>query len=167
MTVTLVVAMGSNNAIGLDGRLPWSLPEDLAHFKSLTIGHHLVMGRATYDSIGRALPGRTTIVITRQMDWSAPGVQAASDLASAIRLAQESDDRVFIVGGAQIYTEALRLGMVDELVISHVDCSPAADTYFPDLDQTQWLEVSREHVIADPAFDIVTYIRDGPPASPA
>ncbi len=156
MTVTLVAAVGANNVIGRDGDLPWSLPEDLKHFKALTLGHPMIMGRATYESIGRPLPGRTTIVVTRQPDWSADGVETAGDLTSALHRAAEIDDEVFLVGGGQVYTEALDQGLVDFLVISRVAASPEGDTYFPKIDWLAWNEVGRvPHV----GFDIVTYQR--------
>lgn len=168
MIVTAVVAMGANRVIGRAGGLPWHLPEDLAHFKTVTSGHPMVMGRATYDSIGRPLPGRTTIVITRDRTFD-PGprggdVVIAASLDAALSLAGELDDEVFVVGGGQVYAEAIGRGLVDVLVVTRVAASPPGDTYFPVIDWSLWREVGRvSHVgtIDDGpvAFDIVTLVR--------
>ncbi len=156
MTLTLVVAMGSNRVIGVGGTLPWHLPEDLAHFKRLTLGHPMVMGRTTYESIGRPLPGRTTIVVTRQHDWSAAGVEVAHSLDDAIARASELDDEAFLVGGAQVYAEALERDLVDTMVVTRVRQAPEGDAWFPVIDWEGWHEVgTAPH--AD--FDVVTYER--------
>ncbi|MEH3033888.1 MAG: dihydrofolate reductase [Aeromicrobium erythreum] len=164
MTVTLVVAMGANRVIGVDGGLPWRLPEDLAHFKRLTLGHPMVMGRATFESIGRPLPGRATIVVTRDPTWSSDGVETASSLDAALERARALDDEVFVVGGAQVYTEALERDLVDVLVVTRVAASPEGDTYFPRVDWDRWREVGRVPHEGEAAgerttFDIVTYMR--------
>ena len=164
MTVTLVVAMGANGVIGVDGGLPWRLPEDLAHFKKLTMGHPMVMGRTTFESIGRPLPGRTTIVLTRDPDWSADGVEVASTIEAALERAHEIDDDVFVVGGAQVYAQALDAGLVDLMCITRVAASPEGDTRFPSIDWMQWREVGHvphgaDRVGGGPSFDIVTYQR--------
>ncbi len=143
MTLTLVVAMGANGVIGVDGGLPWRLPEDLAHFKQLTMGHPMVMGRTTYESIGRPLPGRTTIVLTRDPQWSAEGVEVASSLESALERARQLDDEVFVVGGAQVYAQALESGLVDLLCVTRVAASPEGDTLFPMIDWMAWREVGQ------------------------
>jgi dihydrofolate reductase len=164
MTVTLVAAVAANGVIGVDGDLPWRLPEDLAHFKQLTIGHPMIMGRATFDSIGRALPGRTTIVVTRNSDWSADGVETAASLDAALKRAQELDDDIFIVGGGQIYAEALTSDVVDLLCITRVAAAPDGDVRFPAIDWERWQPVVRIPHGADPdvgrpGFEIVTYQR--------
>jgi dihydrofolate reductase len=159
MTVTLVAAVAANGVIGVDGDLPWRLPEDLAHFKSLTMGHPMIMGRATFDSIGRALPGRTTIVVTRNPEWSADGVETASSLEAALDRARELDDDIFVVGGGQIYAEALATGSVDLLCITRVAASPDGDVRFPALDWDLWTPVVRIPHGGDPSFEIVTYQR--------
>ena len=159
MTVTLVVAMGANGVIGVDGGLPWRLPEDLAHFKQLTMGHPMVMGRRTFESIGRALPGRTTIVITRDPDWSAVGVEVAPTLEAALERAHHLDDEVFLVGGGQIYAQALDAGLVDLMCVTRVAAAPYGDTSFPKIDWLRWREVGRIPHGGDPSFDIVTYQR--------
>jgi dihydrofolate reductase len=159
MTVTLVVAVGANGVIGVGGGLPWRLPADLAHFKQLTLGHVLVMGRATYESIGRPLPGRTTIVLTREPGWSADGVEVAHSLEAAIERAHQLDDEVFLVGGATVYAEALESGLVDLMCVTRVAASPDGDTFFPDVDWEHWRDVGRiPHAGPDdPSFDIVMY----------
>jgi dihydrofolate reductase len=158
MTVTLVVAMGTNGVIGAEGGIPWHLPADLAHFKQLTLGHPIVMGRKTYDSIGRPLPGRTTIVVTRREDWSAEGVQVAGSLPDALALAEVLDDDVFLVGGAQIYAEAMASGSADRMSVTHVNLAPDGDTMFPEVHWADWAEVTREdHPDSTPPFAIVTY----------
>jgi len=164
MTVTLVVAIGANGVIGVNGGLPWRLPEDLAHFKALTMGHPMVMGRTTFESIGRPLPGRTTIVVTRNPDWSAEGVEVAQTLEAALERAHELDDEVFLVGGAQVYAQALDAGLVDLLCVTRVAASPEGDTRFPAIDWEQWREVGRiphgaVQVGETPSFEVVTYQR--------
>ena len=156
MTVTLVVAMGSNGVIGVDNALPWRLPEDLAHFKQLTLGHPMIMGRTTYESIGRPLPGRTTIVLTRDPAWSADGVRTAPDLDAALTQARELDDDVFVVGGGQVYAEALERDLVDLLCVTRVAQAPEGDTRFPSLDWERWKPVGS---IPHDGFEIVTYER--------
>lgn len=153
MTVTIVLAQGRNGVIGKDGALPWYLPEDFAHFKALTVGHPLIMGRLTFESIGRPLPDRTTIVVTRDESWSHEGVIRASDVSEAVEIAQEYDDEVFVAGGAQIYTEALQLGLVDAMVISEVDAEPEGDTWFHRPEG--WRPVERDR---RDGFAIVTYV---------
>jgi dihydrofolate reductase len=162
MTVTLVAAVGANGVIGVDGDLPWRLPEDLAHFKQLTMGHPMIMGRATFDSIGRALPGRTTIVVTRNADWTAEGVETAPSIEAALERASELDDDIFIVGGGQIYAQALKSDAVDLLCITRVAAAPDGDTSFPPVDWERWVPVVRipyPASIGRPGFEIVTYQR--------
>ncbi len=125
--------------IGADGGIPWRVPGEQAFFKAATMGHTLVMGRATYDSIGRPLPGRTTIVLTRDPDWQADGVTTAASIEEALALA-EGD--VYVAGGAAVYEAALPYA--DELVISEIDLEPEGDTFFPEIDSADWREVSRE-----------------------
>lgn len=139
MPVTLVAAVARNGVIGRDGDLPWHLPEDLRRFKELTMGGTLVMGRKTYESIGRPLPGRRTVVVTRQPDWSQPGVETASSVEEALEIAGDGD--VFVVGGAEIYRRALEL--VDALELTEIDADYEGDTFFPDLPPT-WRCTRRE-----------------------
>ena len=157
MTVTIVAAVARNGVIGVDGGLPWHLSDDLRRFKALTTGHVLVMGRRTYDSIGHPLPDRTTVVVTRQPDWSAGAdeVIRARDVPGALELAGEIDDEVFVVGGGRIYDEALALADRMELTLVHAE--PQGDTFFPDVDWSQWREVARE---PGDGAEYVTYERD-------
>jgi dihydrofolate reductase len=142
VTVTIVAAVARNGVIGVDGGLPWHLPDELALFKELTMGHVLVMGRRTYESVGRPLPGRTTVVVTRQADWrGAEGVLRAGSVAAALDLAATVDDEVFVVGGAQVYAEALPLA--DRLALTFVEAEPDGDTRFPVVDWSQWRETDR------------------------
>ena len=154
MTLALVAAVGANGVIGRDGGLPWHLPEDLAHFKRLTLGHVLVMGRRTYESIGRALPGRTTVVVTRDETWAAAGVTVAHSIEQALEIAAGIDGSVFVVGGADVFRETLP--SADRLHLTHVDASPDGDTVFPDVDWSQWVEIGRE--LRD-GFTFVDYAR--------
>lgn len=158
MRLGLVAAIGRDGTIGVDGGLPWHIPGDLAHFKRVTTGHPVIMGRTTFESIGRALPHRTNIVVTANRHWHAVNVTVAADLGSAITEAARRDSQAFIIGGASVYAHALEL--VDELIISHVDAAPGGDTRFPEIDWTAWRETARcRHSDSDPPFDIVIYRR--------
>ncbi len=161
MTVRIVVAVGENGVIGNEGQMPWPPTGDMRQFKELTWGHPIVMGRATYESIGRPLPGRTSIVLTRQSNWN-PGndeVLVAGSLGEAISQARELDEQVFIIGGAAVYAEALTADLVDELVVTHVPLSPAGDAFFGPIDPTVWQEISRAEFAGTPDFQIATYQR--------
>jgi len=158
--VTLVAAVADNGVIGAasesnpGGDIPWRIPADFAHFKALTWGHVLVMGRATYDSIGRALPGRTTIVLTRDPGWQAPGVLVAHSLDAALELAEDQPGEVFVAGGARVYAAAL--DRADAQVLTEVHLSPEGDTHYPDFDRDDWRETRREpHLDADIPFEFV------------
>ena len=137
--------------IGADGGIPWRVPEEHAFFKATTVGHTLVMGRATYDSIGRPLPGRTTIVLTRDPDWRADGVTTATSVEDALALA-EGD--VFVAGGATVYAAALPYA--DQQLLSEIDLEPEGDTFYPEFDRTKWREASRER---HEGFDVVRWER--------
>ena len=158
-----IAAVARNRGIGLHNKLPWRIPEDFAFFKATTMGHVLLMGRKTYESIGRPLPGRTTIVVTRDPRWSAEGVEVAHSLDEALDRARSLDDEVFLVGGAQVYAAALERDLVDVLVVTRVAAAPDGDTYFPRIDWERWQEAGRvPHVGPEPErvpFDIVTYVR--------
>jgi dihydrofolate reductase len=150
MTITLLAAVGTNLVIGRDGHMPWHLPQDLAHFKATTMGHSIVMGRKTYDAIGRALPGRRTIVITRQQTWHAPGVEVAHSLPEALALTGPTD--VFVVGGSEVYREAMPFA--DRMLLTEIEQSPEGDVFFPSFERDHWQEVARE---AHDGFAFVTY----------
>lgn len=147
MRVTLVAAMAENRVIGEDNAIPWRLPEDLAHFKATTLGHTLVMGRATYDSIGRPLPGRETVVLTRDPDWRADGVHVAHSFDEALRVAKRLPGEVMVVGGAQVY--ALALPHATHQVLTEVRGEYHGDTRYPEFDRSAWVEIRRE---PGPAF---------------
>jgi dihydrofolate reductase len=153
-TITIVVAVAANGVIGREGGMPWRLPGEQARVKKLTMGHVLVMGRRTYDSIGRPLPGRTTVVVTRQPDWRAEGVLVAGDVDAALEIAARHDREVFVFGGAEIYAAAIP--RADRMVVTWVDQEPAGDTTFPEVDWDEWREVSRE---AGDGYSVVDYER--------
>jgi dihydrofolate reductase len=138
--LTIVVATDSNNGIGINNTLPWHLPEDLAHFKRTTSGHPIIMGRKTFDSIGRPLPNRRNIVITRNAEWQHAGVEAVTSLDAAKALV--GDNQAFIIGGAQIYTDTV--GQVDRLIVTKIDKSFDCDAFFPAIDPKLWQETARE-----------------------
>ena len=155
--LSIIVAIDSNRGIGVRNTLPWHLPEDLAHFKRLTTGHPIIMGRKTFDSIGRPLPNRRSIVITRDTAWTRDGVDVAHSLAQAIALV--GDAPAFIIGGAQIFNEAF--GVADRLIVTEIRQSFESDTFFPPLDPAAWREAERTaHTSANGlAFEIVTFER--------
>jgi len=132
--------MAENGVIGRNGQLPWRLSADLRRFKRLTMGHHLIMGRKTFESIGRPLPGRTSIVVTRQQGYESPGVLVAHDLPHAMQLAAD-DDEVFIIGGSELYRQALQL--VDRIYMTRVHASVDGDVRFPSMDESAWRGVDR------------------------
>jgi dihydrofolate reductase len=146
MTVSLIVAMADDRVIGRDGQLPWRLSADLRRFKRLTMGHHIIMGRKTYESIGRLLPGRTTVVITRQTDLEVPGAIVVHSLDEALQVAA-ADPEVFIVGGGEIYRQAMPL--VDRIYQTIVHAKVDGDTVFPPLAEAQWVLTETERHIAD------------------
>ena len=139
--VSLIVAMARNGVIGKDNRLPWHLPGDLKRFKRLTMGHHIIMGRKTYESIGKLLPGRTSVIVTRRQDYLVPGAITAHSLEDAIERCA-NDDEIFVIGGAEIYRAALPLA--DRLLITQIDRESAGDTSFPPVDWSRWREVERQ-----------------------
>ena len=160
MITSLIVAMGKNRAIGKDNQMPWHLPADLKFFKATTMAKPIIMGRKTFESIGRPLPGRTNIVITRNHDWSADGVSVAYSVVRALKMAaDENTEEAMIIGGAQIYTESLQYA--DRLYITEIDLDPEGDAFFPEIGD-EWREVSREAHPAEgdkPAYAFVTYER--------
>jgi dihydrofolate reductase len=139
VTLTLIAAVGANNVIGRDNALPWQLPEDLRHFKRVTLGHTLIMGRRTFESIGRPLPGRQTIVLSTQPGWSAEGARVCRSLPDALAAAAGI---VFIAGGAEVYRQALPGAR--RILLTRVDQSPTGDAFFPELEPAEWTEAERE-----------------------
>jgi dihydrofolate reductase len=139
--LAMIAALAKNRVIGRAGTIPWHHSEDLKHFRRTTLGHALIMGRATYDSIGRPLPGRRTIVISRDRALRIAGCEVVGSLADAIALARQSDPEPFIAGGGQIYAEALPLATT--LYLTYLDAEHEGDVSFPELDATEWSEVER------------------------
>ena len=154
--------MSKNRVIGANGAIPWHLPEELKRFKSLTMGHHLIMGRKTWESIGRLLPGRQTVIVTRQPDYRVPGATVVHSLDEAVGAC--GDDReIFVIGGGELYAQALpRAG---RLYLTTVDAEVAGDTFMPDFDAGGWREVSSESHGVDErhkhSFHCTTYERVG------
>ena len=144
-TLTLIAAMGKNRAIGLDGRMPWHLPAELQHFKKTTMGKTIVMGRKTFQAIGRPLPGRQNIVVSRNPDFHADGIDLATSLDDAAEMSQS--DEVMIIGGGQLY--ALALPTATRMVLTLIDLEPEADTWFPEWDDAEWSQVSEERFPID------------------
>lgn len=141
--IAIVVAIAENNVIGKDNQLIWHLPADLRHFKQKTMGHPMIMGRKTFESIGKPLPGRTTIIVTRQEDYQAEGCIVVYSVEEAIAKGKELDsEQVSIVGGAEIYKQALPY--VDTLYLTEVHHAFDGDTFFPDLQKEEWQEMSAE-----------------------
>ncbi len=160
MSLTIIVARASNGVIGRGNALPWRLPEDLAHFKRTTLGHPIIMGRRTWDSIGKPLPGRRNIVVTRNAHWQSQGVERASSLDEALALCVE-DSNAFVIGGAQLFVDALP--RADRAIVTEIGRDIAGDTFFPALDASDWIETAREeHVASGPdalPFAFVHYAR--------
>ena len=150
-----IAAVGRNGVIGNGVDIPWRIPEDWRRFRSLTMGQVLLMGRRTFDSIGRALPGRTTIVVSRDRSWQSEGAHTCPSLPTAFALAEQlAPDRIFVAGGGEIYRAAW--DRLDRLEVTEVDQSPAGAVTFPEIDPQSWLEAHRE---AHSGFTYVSYAR--------
>lgn len=159
--IVIIVAVAQNRVIGKDNRLIWNIPEDMAHFKALTAGHTVLMGRKTWESLPprfRPLPGRRNIVISRQPDYAAPGAELAHSLDSALTLAA-SDETVFVIGGADIYRQTLPLAK--RLEITEVELSPDGDSWFPEIPADEWLLIAKERPAKqnETLFSFLTYQR--------
>jgi dihydrofolate reductase len=144
--LSLIVAMGKNRVIGANGAIPWRLPNELQLFKRVTMGHHIIMGRKTWESIRRLLPGRTTVIVTRQEDYAVPGALVVDSLQAAIK-ACSNDAEIFVIGGGELYREALPVA--DRIYLTTVDAEPVGDTRMPECDMHEWREVSAESFAAD------------------
>lgn len=158
MDVVLVVAAADNGVIGKDGRMPWHIPADLKRFKQMTVGKPVVMGRKTFDSIGRPLPGRHNIVLTRQPGWHADGVTTVGNLAEAIAAAgldpRIRPEQLMVIGGGEIYR--LAMPIATHVALTRVHATPDGDAWFPEPDPAQWVEVARE---SHPGYSYVTLVR--------
>jgi dihydrofolate reductase len=157
--LTLVVAMDAARGIGVNNQLPWHLPADLAHFKRVTLDRPIIMGRKTFDSIGRPLPKRRNIVVTRNAGWTHEGVEVAHSLDEAIAMLQ--GEAASIIGGAQIFAESM--ARADRMIVTHIDKVYPCDTFFPEIDAGRWTATAREPQHAaegDVDFSFVTYERN-------
>lgn len=159
--ITIIVAKAENNVIGNNNELIWHLPTDLKHFKDLTTGHTVIMGRRTFDSIEKPLPNRTNIVITRNEEWKFDGVIVADSLEEAIEKGKKIGENLFIIGGGNIYEQSM--DVADILEVTEVHHPFKGDAFFPEIDRTIWNEVSREDFLADDknefAYSFVRYKR--------
>ncbi|MRI32551.1 dihydrofolate reductase [Endozoicomonas sp. OPT23] len=147
MKIAMIAAVAENNAIGINNKMPWYLPGDLRYFKAVTMGKPIIMGRKTFDSLRKPLPGRTNIVITRDKEWTHEGVKVVHTLADAISLAEDvalinGQGEVMVIGGAEIYR--LALPQADRLYLTRVYQSFEGDAFFPELDDSEWQEIARE-----------------------
>ncbi|MBL0270360.1 MAG: type 3 dihydrofolate reductase [Chitinophagaceae bacterium] len=148
MTISLIVAAANNNAIGKEGGMPWHLPNDLRHFKNLTWGMPVVMGRKTFESLGKPLAGRKNIVISRQQGWSAPGAVVVKSIEDALFVAREADMKeVMVIGGGEIYKSLF--DRAKRIYLTRVEAEPDADTFFPVIDPQQWHLMSQKNHEAD------------------
>ncbi len=153
MKIAMIAAVAENNAIGINNKLPWYLPGDLRYFKAITMGKPIIMGRNTFESLKKPLPGRTNIVITRNPDYSHEGIRVVHSTAEALALAEDialinGNEEVMVIGGAQIYKELLP--ETDRLYLTRVEQAFEGDAFFPEVDESQWAEVARdEHFTED------------------
>lgn len=157
-TLNVIAAMARNRVIGIRNTLPWRLPEDLKHFKALTMGHHIIMGRKTYESIGKPLPGRTTVIVTRDAGYRAQGCLTATSIDAAIAACGD-DPEVFFVGGAELYAQVLP--RADRLYLTEIQAEYPGDAWFPEFDRSAWREVDRQAHVSDTglAYHFVTLER--------
>jgi dihydrofolate reductase len=166
MKIVLVAAIGENNVIGRGGQLPWRLKSDLKHFRERTIGKPVVMGRKTYESIGKPLKGRTNIVLTRDLSLKVPGGVLATSLEAALAMAREDAtmrgvDEIMVIGGSDVFADTMPLA--NRLEITHVHAAPEGDALFPPIDPEVWREVTRHEYAAGPddaaSFAVAVYLR--------
>jgi dihydrofolate reductase len=166
MQIVLVAAIGENNVIGRDGQLPWRLKSDLQHFKRRTLNRPVIMGRRTFESIGKPLTGRTNIVVTRSLGVIVPGGVLATSLDAALDFARDDAvkrgvDEIMVIGGSDVFSDTM--GRASRLEITHVHASPPGDSFFPPIDPTVWAAGSRREYSAGPGddadFSVVTYTR--------
>jgi len=151
--VVLVAARATNGVIGRDGDIPWKIPADFAHFKRVTVGHPLVLGRTTFEGIGKPLPDRQSIVVTRDTDWSYEGVLVARSVEEAIEIGAGLDDIVMVGGGAQVYRDAMALAT--DQILTEVHLEPNGDTRYPSFAEAEWHETRREeHLENDPGYEV-------------
>lgn len=156
--LNVIVAMARNRVIGINNTLPWRLPADLQHFKALTMGHHLIMGRKTYESIGKPLPGRTTVIVTRNVDYHVEGCLTAKSIDAAIA-ACGADPEIFFVGGAELYAQVL--SRADRLYLTEIQADYDGDAHFPEFERSVWQETARQENTSPDGlgYHFVTYQR--------
>ena len=153
MTVSIIVAMSENRVIGREGRIPWHIPEDVRWFKEKTLGHTVIMGRKTFESIGRPLPGRKNIIISRKPDYTAEGAEVFHSLAQVFESKEGTDDELFIIGGEKIYRQAL--GATDRIYLTLINRRYEGDTTFPELPEREFKEVFKKLCPGDPPFTLL------------
>lgn len=165
LPLSIIVALGDNHVIGCNNQLPWQLPADLKHFKALTTGKPVVMGRKTWESLGRPLPNRLNIVVTHQADFSAEGAEVFLSLEAALQRANDwaivqQQQEIMLIGGAQLYKHAMAEALVDNLYITRVHLSPEGDAWFPEWDTSVWVKTSSQDFPAEdgkPSYTIETW----------
>ncbi len=166
MILSLIAAMASNRVIGNKGDIPWEIPGEQKMFKKITLGHTVIMGRKTYESLGKPLPGRTNIVISRNPAYQAEGIKVVASLEEALALAEDialidGCDELMVIGGAQIYAEAM--DRADRIYLTRVHCHPEGDAYLPAIDTAHWRECHREECVAaagdDHDYSLLVYER--------
>jgi dihydrofolate reductase len=157
--LSVIAAVARNGTIGHDNALPWHLPEDLKRFKALTMGHHIIMGRKTYESLGRLLPGRTTVIVSRNQAYAVEGAKVVNSLEQAIR-ACAGDEEIFVIGGAELYRKALPVA--GRLYLTEIDEDFDGDAQFPEYPRSAWREIARERHVSSGGlpFSYVTYEAD-------
>lgn len=154
----MIVAVANNGVIGVNNTLPWHLPEDLKRFRALTMGHHIIMGRKTYESLGRLLPGRTTVIVTRNVGYQVDGAVVVHSLDDAMRFCKQ-DEELFLIGGAQLYQDGLP--HVQKLYITRVDIEVEGDAFLPEIDWHAWTLIEKkDHLSASGlSYSDLTYLR--------
>jgi dihydrofolate reductase len=157
MHVSMIVAMAANRIIGDKGAIPWKIPGEQKMFKEITLGHTVIMGRKTYETIGRPLPGRTNIVVTRQADYQAPGCKIAGSLVAALQACADEEGEAFICGGGQLYHEALPLA--GRIYVTVIPREIAGDTYFPEIPASSFKVIKSERIHGVEPYDIYIYER--------
>jgi dihydrofolate reductase len=156
--ISVIVAVARNGVIGQNNTLPWHLPEDLKRFRALTTGHHIIMGRKTYESLGRLLPGRTTVIVTRNQDYHVEGALIAHSLAAALALCV-GDDEAFLIGGAELFQDGIK--EANKLYLTEIDIEVDGDAFMPEFDSAEWQETGREAQTSAQGlpFSYITYLR--------
>lgn len=168
LPLSIIVALADNNVIGINNQLPWHLPADLKHFKAVTTGKPIIMGRKTWQSLGRPLPNRLNLVVSRQVDFIAEGAEVYSSLAEAMRRAnawakEQQVAEVMLIGGAQLYKMALEAQLVDKLYLTRIHLAPDGDACFPTFDTEQWNQVEQQDFAAEhdkPAYTLETWVKN-------